>query len=145
MSLLVFSLLAASSCSFGQKKGESLAPSGPTVVSVRANPSTVELDRDYNARTSAEILAEVKDFTGPVSEVRLNFTNAPLQIPMEHVSGTTWRATLSPEQLRSLAVGNQTTTYKADVSARSASGATAVSERPVQISVKGPDISKDQG
>jgi hypothetical protein len=146
--LLVICIVSGSGCSslFGSKKtGEEIAATGPTVMNARANPGTVELDRDYNARTSAEILAEVKDYTANVVDVQLRFTHAPLEIPMEHVSGTTWRATLTPGQLRILGVGDQTTHYEATIVAKDSSGAVTASKEPVHINVKGPNLSKDQG
>ncbi len=141
---LVFTL-GCSSMPGASKSGEDLAASGPTVVNTRANPETVELDRNYNAKTGAEVITEVKDFSAKVVDVKLRFVNAPVEIPMQHVSGTTWRATLTSGQLKTLGVGNQTTQHEATVIARDSSGAVAKSKTPVQISIKGPDLSRDLG
>lgn len=145
-SLLPLTLFALSTgCSTfsgGGTTGEELAASGPTVVDVRMNPETVELDTRYQPSQNAEIIAEVKDFTSKISNVKLRFVRVPMEVPMQHVGGTTWRAQLNPDQLRTLAVGGQTVRYDVNVIAENDDGQVAVSKEPLTVAVKSPDLSR---
>jgi hypothetical protein len=105
------------------------ASTGPAVVYTRVEPSTVELNRDFQPSKPAEVLADVKDFNSKVKDVKLQFENVPLEIPMENIGGSTWRAQLTPRQLEMLAVNGKTTSYKAHVVARDEDGKSAVSPR----------------
>src|SRR5688572_5545221 len=91
---IAFALILVSGCSTLKpgNTGEELAASGPTVVDVRVNPETIELNKSLQPTSQAEVLAEVKDFTSPIKNVKLRFTRVPLEIPMQHIGGTTWRA-----------------------------------------------------
>lgn len=115
---------------------------GPIVLNVRANPETVNLDRNFKPTSPAEVLAEVKDYKAEVTEVRMNVRNTPISIPMQHVSGTTWRATLTPAQLKTLGIGDQTTQYDVDVIAKDSMGLSKVERSTASIQVKGPDLQK---
>jgi hypothetical protein len=145
--LLPVTVLALGACSTlrGEKTGQDLASSGPTVLNPRANPSVIELNSNFQPKQPAEVLADVKDFTSPITDVKLRFNHAPLEVPMEHVQGSTWRAMLSPEQVKTLAVGGQTTRYDANVIARNQDGQTASSKNPVEIVVKAPDLAQNTG
>lgn len=148
--LLPLALTAAglSACSTvrGEKQAsQELTETGPNVVNVRSNPDVVSLNRNYQPSGPAEVLAEVKDFTSPIQDVKLRFTNIPLEIPMQHVAGTTYRAELTPQQLKALAVGGQTMTYDANVIARNSKGQIAMSKQPVQVAVKAPDLKTETG
>ena len=59
---------------------------------------------------------------------------------MENVGGTTWKAELTPQQIRTLAVGGETMSYEANVVARNKEGMVAVSPTPVEITVKTPEL-----
>jgi hypothetical protein len=145
LSIVVTAALFTYGCSSlpGSTSGKDIssAGSGPTVVNARVTPSTIELNRNMQPMTPAEILADVKDFQSPVKEVKLRFLHVPLQIPMERVSGTTWRAILTPEQLQMLAVSGKTITYEATVIARDERGQTSVSQSPITVAIKAPDVS----
>ena len=138
-------LLAAMGCAHGGLTGDELTTIGPNIMNVRTSPSTIDLDKNMEVAKPAQIFAEVKDFKSNVNEVKLRFIHVPLELNMEHVGGTTWRAELSPDQLKTLAVSGQTMRYDANIVARNTEGQTAVSKEPVQISVKAPDVSKNQG
>jgi len=127
----------------GEKSGEDIAARGPTVVDVRSNPKTIELTG--SSQPQAEVLADVKDFNVKVSDVRLRFLHVPLELPMEHVEGSTWRAKLSRNQLERLAVSGQTTKYEANVIARNTKGEITVSEKPVTIAIKAPQAVRPVG
>ena len=149
LSLLVPMFLAfASGCSTFKGKSTSandLAANGPTIVGARTNPGTFELNRNLQPAGPTEILAEVKDFTSSISEVRVRFVNVPMEVPMTHIGGSTWRAELTPAQLKMLAVGGQTMEYQVNVIAKNADGQTAVSHEPLQVSVKSPDLAQPTG
>ena len=120
------------------------ANSGPTVVSARAEPGTIELNRDRQPTRPAEVIADIKDFTSKVTDVKLQFTNLPLEIPMENIGGSTWRAQISPRQLEMLAVSGRTTRYEANVIVRNEDGKTGMSKNPVEVAVKAPEVSGSQ-
>lgn len=140
--LTLTTLLISSGCSTltGKESGKQIAATGPTVINVRAEPSTIEMNHNLQPLTSAEILADVKDFHSKVSSVTLRFTDVPLQVAMENIGGTTWRANLTKSQLQMLAVSGKTITYDANVVAKNASGQSAISRAPVTVAIKTPEI-----
>lgn len=137
--------LTAGGCSTGQKSGQDIAASGPTVLNAEAKPSTVELNRDLVPNRTPEVLADVKDFKSKIRDVKLKFTHVPLQVSMENIGGTTWRGVLSTKQLQTLAVAGKSTKYDATVVARNEQGQVGMSENPVTITVKAPDMSRNTG
>jgi hypothetical protein len=145
---IVFGLLAvvAGGCaglpgSHSSDSGKELAATGPSVIFARVEPGTIELNRDFQPTRPAEVLADVKDFNSQVTDVNLQFTNVPLEVPMENIGGSTWRARLSPRQLEMLAVSGRTTKYEARVIARDKDGKSGMSKDPVDVAVKAPDLS----
>jgi hypothetical protein len=141
-------LLAVSGCSTlggSQSSGQALNTQGPTVLNARTNPSTIELNKSWQPTSQAEVLAEVKDFNSDIKDVKLRFDRAPIEIPMQHVSGTTWRAELSPDQLKTLAVAGQTMRYDANIIVTNADGQVAMSPSPVQVAVSAPAVDQKTG
>jgi hypothetical protein len=118
----------------------SRAAHGPAVLSARSEPETVELNREFQPTRPAEVVADVKDLTSTITDVKLQFANIPLEIPMENIGGSTWRAQLTPRQLEMLAVSGRTTQYAANVVAKNQEGKTAMTRNPVQVAVKAPDL-----
>jgi len=114
-------------------------------MNARAQPSTLQLNRNLQANEPAEVLADVKDFRGKVSKVRLKFQDVPITIPMENVAGTTWRAELTPRQIQMLAVAGKSISYEANVIAQNDQGQVSQSTSPVRITIKTPDISQNVG
>ena len=90
------------------------------------------------------MIADIKDFTSKVTDVKLQFTNLPLEIPMENIGGSTWRAQISPRQLEMLAVSGRTTRYEANVIVRNEDGKTGMCKNPVEVAVKAPEVSGSQ-
>lgn len=125
---------------FGSKGASSdqLSSTGPSIVSVTTKPSTFELNQSWQPMAPAKVIAQVKDFTSNISEVRIRFSLVPLQIQMNHVGGTTWEATLTPQQLQTLAVGGETIKYQANIIARNEDGLITVSPSSLAINVKAP-------
>lgn len=143
----LWALVSASGCSSAPTRtsstGEvqnSAAAQGPAVAFARTEPGTVELNRDFQPMRPAEVLADVKDFASRIDNVMLQFSGIPLEVPMENVGGTTWRAQLTPRQLEMLAVSGQTIKYKANVVAHDENGKVGKTEQPVDVSVKTPDV-----
>lgn len=145
--LIALSLTSAACSGLGKKgkSGEELAATGPTVVTARANPETIELNKNFQTMNPAEIVAEVKDFSSKVTEVRVRFVRVPMEVQMQNIGGSTWRAQLTPQQLRTLAVGGETMTYEANIVARNEEGLVAISRQPVDIVVKAPDLAQKMG
>ncbi len=137
-------LTTACSTLSGDKSGEDLSQSGPTVVSAQVQPENIQLGEDWQVEQTPTITAEIKDFTASVDDVRLRFLRAPLEITMTQVGGTTWQANLTPEQVRMLAVGGETMKYEANIIARNEDGRIAVSQEPVTISVQAPSRGDQQ-
>lgn len=141
-------LVAASGCSTlgigGGKSTPELAASGPTVLNARAEPGTVELNRDLQPTKDAQVVADVKDFRNTIDSVKLRFKEAPIELSMENIGGTTWRGTLTPQQLQLLAVSGKTVSYTAEVIAHNDAGQVATSSEPLKVAVKTPDLSKPE-
>lgn len=109
------------------------------MLNPRTQPGTIELDRDLLPTTSAEVLADVKDLSSNVNDVRVRFAHVPIEVPMTNVGATTWRATLSARELQLLAVPGRTMTYDANIVAKDEAGQTSVSKNTVQVAIKAPD------
>ncbi len=137
---LLVGIVGAGCSSMGSKTGQDMSPTGPTVVNAKSNPTTIELNQSFQPQSPASVTAEVKDFSSKVTDVRLRFVRVPMEIRMENVGGTTWKAELTPQQIRTLAVGGETMSYEANVVARNKEGMVAVSPTPVEITVKTPEL-----
>lgn len=141
--------LIVSGCSSGplssSKSGEELSSVGPTVIDAKAEPQTIQLDRNLRPIQQSEIIADVKDFTSPITDVRVRFVRVPLEVKMQHISGTAWRAELTPEQLKTLAVSGQTMKYDAQIIAKNQDGQTAVSKSPITVAVQTPQLGSRTG
>jgi len=117
----------------------------PSVLNARAEPQVVTLNRDLQPNQQAEVLADVKFFKGQISGVTLKFRDIPLEVPLENIGGTTWRAEFSPRQLQALAVSGKTVQYKADVIAKDDQGETAKSPDAIIVVIQAPDLGHGVG
>ncbi|HLD98990.1 MAG TPA: hypothetical protein VJB59_01960 [Bdellovibrionota bacterium] len=143
--LALVSLAGCSGMGSKSESGKELSASGPTIMNARTVPSTIELNKSLQPAQSPEILADVKDFSSTVSDVRVRFIHVPLEIPMTNIGGTTWRATLTPQQLRQLAVSGQTMQYDVNVIARNQKGQSITSQEPISLAVKTPELATSPG
>jgi hypothetical protein len=125
-----------SSSTSSSEAGIGSAGHAPAVIDARANPSTIEVNQHFQPMTPAEVLADVKDFAAPIKSVTLKFKNVPLEVPMENVGGTTYRAQLTARQLEMLSVSGKTIKYDAQVIAKDAKGQIGVSSQPISVAVK---------
>ncbi len=123
-----------------QTSAEELSTTGPTILNVRTEPGTFEVTRELSPLQAPVILADVKDLTSKVQSVRLQFQRVPIVIDMKRVAGTTWQATLTPEQIRQLAVSGETMNYRATITARNALGRSGESAA-LDVRVKAPEVS----
>jgi hypothetical protein len=142
---VLFSVIAFGgvSCSSGPS-GKDLSTSGPKVVDVNKNMATIKLDRNLKPERP-EVYAEIKDFSSPVTDVRLKFVSIPMEIPMKHLVGTTWVAQLTPDQLQKLAIRGQTARYDAKVMAHDKTGKTGASDETITIAIVAPPPSIHRG
>ena len=109
-------------------------------------PGVVELNRDFQPMKPAEVLADIKDSNARIDNVTLQFSGIPLEVPMENIGGTTWRAQLTPRQLEMLAVNGQTIHYKANVVAHDENAARLGARPvPVEVAIKTPDVGGGTG
>ena len=139
--LVTISLASLGACPSGNiSNGEQLAHTAPTVVSARTNPGTFELNQNLDPVSRTQIVADVKDYSNKVTDVRIRFVHIPMEIPMHQASASTWVADLQPQQLKQLAVNGHTMKYEANVIARDNQGQTGMSAKPLEIAVKAPDI-----
>ncbi|MDR3607522.1 MAG: hypothetical protein P4M08_09090 [Oligoflexia bacterium] len=122
----------------GHKSSEEIASTGPTILTAKSNPSTIELDQNLEPKQNAYVFADVKDFSSRVQNVHVKFLHVPIDLPMKQVAGTTWEAELTPAQLKELAVSGQTIRYQANIVAMNAKGQTAVGASPLEISIRSP-------
>jgi predicted small lipoprotein YifL len=144
--VVALALLSAAACASKQPvytaSSDKIQSDGPTIVYVHSEPQVVQLNRDRQPLQSPEVFADVKDFKSVITSVTLQFENTPIIIPMENVSGTTWRAELTPSQIELLSVSGKTAHYNAIVKARNAEGKTATSPNPVTVAIQTPDLGK---
>jgi len=140
ISLIASLGLGCASAGTKGKTGKDISPSGPTVMNERAVPDSVEFSKTAGTPKSPEILADVKDFNAEVSDVRVRFLHVPLELTMQNIGGTTWRASLTPKQLQDLAVTGETMRYEANVIATNNQGQTAVSTSPITLTIKAADV-----
>lgn len=115
-----------------------LETAGPTILEAHASPSTIHLTPEREPTGPAEVTAQIEDLSSPIRRVVLRFTLVSLEIPMEHVNGKTWRAPLTPTQIKKLTIGGQTSHFEANVIASNDEGMTTVSSSPVVISIAAP-------
>lgn len=117
-----------------------ISTTAPSVIDAKVNPDTFELNQSGSPTTRSQITADVKDYTGNVTDVRVRFMNVPIEVPMKHVAGTTWQTELTPDTLKQLAVNGKTMKYKANIVAMNGQGQTGVSSKPIEIEVKAPSV-----
>jgi hypothetical protein len=142
---LGISALIISGCSTGSQKPVQISSNGPTIVNARTEPGVVILNRDLQPNQPAEVLADIKDFKYNIVDVRLKFRDVPLEVPLENIGGTTWKAQLSPQELQMLAVSGKTIKYQADIIAQNSTGDTGKTQDPLTIAVRAPDLSAHYG
>src|SRR4051812_30258948 len=95
LSVAILVLLSGCATLRGDNAAEKdMNTNGPTVLDVRTPPDPFQLNRNLPPTDPAMVFAEVKDFQSNISDVKLRFTHAPLELPMEYLGGTTWRAQL---------------------------------------------------
>ena len=139
--VIAASLALISGCATGKSdSGQEISRTGPTVLDTRTNPGTFSLNQNLQPMSQAQILADIKDFQGKVQDVRLRFTHIPIEVRMTQVTPSTWMATLTQDQLKQLAVNGHTMKYEANVIARDSVGQTGISQKPLEIAIKAPDI-----
>lgn len=115
-----------------------LSANGPTVINARPEPGVIVLNSDMQPMNPAQVIADVKDFKSRVTDVRLKFLDVPLEVPMENIGGTAWRAELTPQELQMLAVSGKTVKYRAIVVAKNANGDKSPAMEPLFVAVKAP-------
>ncbi|MGK5083698.1 hypothetical protein WDW37_10375 [Bdellovibrionota bacterium FG-1] len=140
--LLFLQVTACSSMPWNSESGKDIATSGPTVLNAHTEPGTFSLNQQLKPNETNKVVADVKDFGSKVTDVKINFTEVPLSIPMKNVGGSTWVAELNAEQLKRLAVSGKTMKYEARVEAKDESGKISTSKGPVEISVQTPEVTK---
>ena len=124
------------------ESGKEIVAAGPTIMNERIVPKTVELNRKFQPDQPVEVLADIKDFRSGITQVKLKFLHVPLEIPMEKIGGTTWRARFTTKQLQELAVSGQTIRYEANIVAMNEKGQTTMSSSPITVAIKTPDVAK---
>jgi hypothetical protein len=141
LALAILFLLLSAGCSSGPELTRS-EPGAPTILTTRSNPGTIELNRDLQPIQTPVVQADVKDFKSQVTEVTLEFANIPVTLPMKRVNGDTWEAELDDRVLEMMAVSGQVTKYDAKVIAKNADGKIGLSDNPVEIAIKAPQLAR---
>jgi hypothetical protein len=145
---LVVSAIAVNGCSslgLNKESGKDISRNGPTVLNARTEPGTIQMNQALQPTSSAEILADVKDFDSKVNDVKLEFVSVPIQVAMQNIGGTTWRAELTAQQLQMLAVSGKTISYDANIVAKDVDGRSGVTSSPVSLAIKAPDLGDNSG
>jgi hypothetical protein len=127
-------------CSHSPKVPDNAATSGPRIINPRSNPDKIELNAYLEPQGSHEILADVQDFTAPVTEVNVQIENPATVLKMEKVGGSTWRAVIPEDLLKRMGVNGQTMDYEATVVARNQQGQSVTSEDSFTIHVEAPEV-----
>lgn len=143
--LSLLALGTACSTVSGGESSKEFATNGPTILNPRTSPSTIELNTSLQPQQPAQVIADVKDFNSNVTDVKLRFVHVPLEIPMHKTGGTTYVGTLTQKQLAMLAVAGKTMNYEANIIAKNEAGQTAVTNNPVSVAVKAPDVIQSYG
>jgi hypothetical protein len=146
-SALTLSVALLGGCAHSRTQDElrQQASRGPVILNPRSNLNTVELNRFLQAKQPQQFFAEIQDFNSPVVEAKIRMAGTAIEIPMEKIGGTTWRAQLSDDQLKHLAISGQKMEYKASVIARDQNGAVASSKDPISVTVTAPQFEPDAG
>lgn len=161
VSLGFFALFLGLGCSTSQttQQQRQLEAKGspPVVTNPRVEPKQVNLSEDLSSGRPVDILADVKTFDSPVDQVkmRLNFAPStdqnvrffkrPVEVELHRQVGTTWRARLSPSELRALAINGETITYLGQIYAKNDRGQITVSGQPVEFTIQAPPVSQGRG
>ena len=148
-STFTLAALLAAGCSSvpfqGGVSGNQMASQGPTILNARTEPGVIHMTKNLEPVGPYQVLADVKDFTGNVTNVTLKFSNVPLQVPMQKIAGSTWGATLTPQQLRMLSVAGETARYQANIIATDSNGQSAMNSSPLTVAVATPQIGNVTG
>lgn|GEM_PF-1616303 len=154
-SLSLTTLLVAGCSSTPSSNSEKMAYA-PSVINPRSSLPVVAVGSDLKPAQTPEILADVKDFGSDITDVKLRlslssdtpenmrYLRGPIDVPMEHVQGTTWRAKLSDEQIKQLAINGQSMHYEGKVIAKNDKGLVAFSQTPVDLTVQTAPIPSGQ-
>jgi hypothetical protein len=120
----------------------------PVVLNPRAEPKQVNLNEKFEVSRPIDVFADVKSFNSSIDKVKLRLSFAPeteekmkffknpVEVKMERLSGTTWKAHLDQSQLRKLAINGQSLKYRGQVYAQNDRGQITVSGQPVEITIK---------
>jgi hypothetical protein len=150
-------LIGAAACSTpsgstqqDQKVAEAGAP--PVVVNPRAEPKMVNLSEGLSTPKPVEVFADVKTFDAgldkvslrltfsPETEQRMKFFKKPIEMRMENVGGTTWRARLTNRELEMLAINGESITYQGQILAQNDRGQITMSGEPIEITIHAPAV-----
>ena len=122
------------------------------IVDVKAQPEYTQLDENFGVTRTVKVFADVKSFLSSLEKVTLKLTpsaemddnlkffTGPLEIPMKHLGGTTWKAELSDEVLKALAISGEHLKFDGNVVAVNKKGDIAVSGAPVDVIVESPPL-----
>jgi hypothetical protein len=133
-----------------QKTAQTDKPAPPIVINPRATPEVVTLSEDLQVSRPLEVYADVKNlgsdvddvklrvYFAPDTDARLKFFNKPVEVSMEHMVGSTWKAELSADELKRLAINGESLRYVGQVIAENDEGQTTVSSVPIQFTVQAP-------
>lgn len=124
----------------------------PVVLNPRAEPKQAILNERFEASRPIDVFADVKSFNSSIDKVKLRlsfapeteekmkFFKSPVEVNMDRVSGTTWKAKLDQDQLRKLAINGQTLKYRGQIYAQNDRGQITVSGQPVEITIKASPV-----
>jgi hypothetical protein len=155
--IVVSSLIGVFGCSSAPTANEQAKTSPPVVVNPRVEPQKVNLSEDFKASRPVDVLADVKSFDSPVTSVslrlyfspeteqRVRFFKNPVEVPMKKVEGTTWRARLTADELRSLAISGQSLKYQGQVVAKNSNDQITMSGQSVELTVQAPPVVQGRG
>lgn len=138
--LSVFLALGCATAPTGDTQNLAGGREGPAIIETQLQPRMIELNREFQPMHPSTVLADVKDFTAKIEAVTLRFENIGLEIPMENLGGTLWRAELTQRHLELLAVTGKTIRYEAHVVARNTEGKEGRTPLPVEVAIKAPPI-----
>jgi hypothetical protein len=140
-----FAMAVGAGCASSGKDLAEQASKGPVVIEPRSNPETVELNKFLQPKQPQQFFAEIQDFSAPVTEARVKIEGTQIELPMSKVGGTTWRAELTTEQLKRLAISGKKMEYEANVVARNQNGVSASSAKPFKLKISAPLYEQDAG
>ncbi len=145
-----------------QASGGGVATSGmpiapPVIANPRVVPNVVILGPRLDAAQPVNVYVDIKSLGSNLDKVklrlyfasdtdqRLKFFERPVSVDMKHLEGSTWRAELSDNELKKLAINGESLKYEGHIIAQNDQGQTTVSSETITFTIQAPLVMEKKG